>query len=69
MEAGREVTEDWKENWERYLRKKFGDTVPDGKLAVDLGEIDFRIPPLLGATAESMRAIQKHNARQGVFNA
>lgn len=61
------MSDDWKIHWENYLRKKFGNAVPDEAFKINLGEIDFYIPPLLGNTAESMKAIQKHNAKNRIF--
>jgi hypothetical protein len=66
------LEDDWKVNWEAYL-EKYKDapcnppTGINGPLKINLGEIDFYIPPLLGTTAESMKAIQKHNAKKRIF--
>lgn len=54
-------------NWENYLKSKFGNNIPDGPIKIDLAEIDFVIPPLLGTTVESMKTISKHNAKIGIF--
>lgn len=53
--------------WQNYLVSKYGDNIPDKIPTINLGEIDFIIPPLLGATPESFKAIQKHNAKKGIF--
>jgi hypothetical protein len=58
---------DWVEHWEAYLEKKFNGSIPDGAIQIDLGEIDFYIPPLLGTTADSYKAICKHNSKIGIF--
>ena len=55
------------DNWETYLKGKFGNNIPDGPLKIDLSEIDFIIPPLLGTTVESIKIINKHNAKIGIF--
>jgi hypothetical protein len=52
--------------WQNYLKEKFGDKVPE-TFIVNLGEIDFCIPPLLGINPESFKAIQKHNAKKSIF--
>lgn len=64
--------EEWKEHWEKYLETQ--QTVPwkeqtseNGPIKINLGEIDFYIPPLLGIDAESMNSIRKHNAKIGIF--
>jgi hypothetical protein len=63
---------DWKEHWESYLNNH--QTVPwetqqgeNGPIKINLGDIDFYISPLLGTTPESMKAIQKHNAKVTIF--
>jgi hypothetical protein len=67
--------DDWKISWEKYLAEKHKGTVPweeqsgeNGPIKIDLGDIDFYIPPLLGTTPESMKAIQKHNAKHRIFS-
>jgi len=57
---------DWKLHWEEFLKKKFGDSIPSS-FTLDLGEIEFYIPPLLAKTSEGFKAIQKHNAKYRVF--
>jgi hypothetical protein len=57
---------EWKENWENYLKRKFGDCIPT-KFVLQLGEIDFYLPPLLGTTPDSAKQIEKHNSKIGVF--
>ena len=52
--------------WQNYLKSKFGDNVPE-KFVINLGEIDFCIPPLLGVDTDSFKAIQKHNAKTAIF--
>lgn len=66
--------EEWKQQWEKYLAEKHKGTVPweeqggdNGPIKINLGEIDFYIPPLLGVDAESMKAIAKHNAKHRIF--
>ena len=66
------MEDDWKVNWEAYLEKR--KDAPwnkpqqvNGPIKINLGEIDFYIPPLLGVDAESMKAIQKHNAKKRIF--
>jgi hypothetical protein len=61
------MTNDWKVHWEKYLTKKYGDKIPEGKFLLNIGEIDFYISPLLGTTSESFRAIQKHNEKHRIF--
>jgi hypothetical protein len=58
--------EDWEIYWKAYLLQKFGNNIPIS-FTLDLGEIDFWIPPLLGKNSESFKAIQKHNAKHRVF--
>ena len=60
------MNNEWKTLWKLYLQAKFGDNVPI-KFTINLGEIDFWIPPLLGVDRESFRAIQKHNAKKSIF--
>ncbi len=52
--------------WENYLQTKFGDSRPD-RFVVNLGELDFLIPPLLGVDGASFNGIKKHNSKKGVF--
>lgn len=52
--------------WQNYLKTKYGDNIPE-KITLNLGEIDFIIPPLLGATPESFKGLQRHNAKKGIF--
>lgn len=52
--------------WQNYLKSKFGDNVPE-RFVINLGEIDFPIPPLLGVDPESFKALQKHNAKKSIF--
>jgi hypothetical protein len=63
------MSEDWKQYWENYL-KNYED-VPGEKtptaFKIDLKDIDFYIPPLLGADVDSMKAIAKHNAKHRIF--
>lgn len=64
------MEDDWKANWESYLEANKDapwNTSSNGPIKLNLGEIDFYIPPLLGIDAESMRAIQKHNAKKRIF--
>jgi hypothetical protein len=48
------MEDDWKEHWNAYLREKYGSEIPEGPLKINLGEIKFYIPPLLGIDATSM---------------
>lgn len=52
--------------WQNYLKSKFGDNLPE-RFVINLGEIDFPIPPLLGVNSDSFKAIQKHNAKNSIF--
>ena len=52
--------------WENYLQDKFGNNRPD-RFVIDLGELDFLIPPLQGVDGASFNAIKKHNSKKGVF--
>jgi hypothetical protein len=61
------MEDDWKELWNAYLREKYGSEIPEGPLKINLGEIKFYIPPLLGIDATSMKAIAKHNAKHRIF--
>ena len=63
------MSEDWKRHWEEYLAGRRKDDIKDEiePIEINLGEIDFYIPPLLGANVESMKAIAKHNAKQRIF--
>jgi hypothetical protein len=57
--------DEWKENWENYLKtREVGEKEP---IQLNLRDIDFYIPPLLGIDAESMNSIRKHNAKIGIF--
>jgi hypothetical protein len=58
--------EDWEKNWKEYLAKKFGENIPVS-FTLDLGEINFWIPPLLGKDTPSFKAINNHNAKHRVF--
>ena len=60
--------DDWKDDWNAYLREKFGSEIPEGPLKVNLGDIKFFIPPLLGIDSVSMKAIKKHNAKYRIFS-
>ena len=60
------VNTEWKTNWEEYL-KLHNLNEKEESFKINLGEIDFFIPPLLGINAESMNAIRKHNAKIGIF--
>jgi len=63
------MEDDWKVDWEDYLKNYKDD--PSEKIPnafkIDLKNIDFYIPPLLGADADSMKAIAKHNAKKRIF--
>jgi hypothetical protein len=60
--------EAWKENWNEFLKSHPEIVFIDGKPSkIDLADIDFWIPPLLGANADSMKAIEKHNSKLGIF--
>lgn len=61
------MNNDWKENFYKYLQRKYGDTIQE-PIKIDLGEIDFYLPPLLGIDSESMKAIQKHNQKINIFS-
>jgi hypothetical protein len=54
--------------WENYLQSKFGDKDkrPE-KFVINLGDVDFLIPPLQGVDGVSFNAIKKHNSKKGVF--
>jgi hypothetical protein len=59
--------DDWKLNWEAYLKRKYPlDNIPK-VIILDISEIDFYIPPLLGINTNSFKAIQKHNAKISIF--
>jgi len=58
--------DNWKENWDRFLKNKFGSEIPE-RFVVNLKEIDFYLPPLLGTTPDSSREIQKHNLKIAIF--
>ncbi len=40
---------------------------PPIRVQIDLSEVNFYIPPLLGVTVEAFKAIQRHNERIGIF--
>jgi hypothetical protein len=61
------MEDDWKTNWNAYLKKKYGEEIPHGPIEIDLGEIDFYIPPLLAYDTKGFRTIQKHNAKKRIF--
>jgi hypothetical protein len=52
--------------WQNYLKSKYGENIPN-RIVLDLGEIDFIIPPLLGVNPDSFKGLQKHNAKKGIF--
>jgi len=56
----------YKQQWKDYLKNKFGDNIPE-QFTVNLGEIDFYLPPLHGINADSFNAIKKHNAKNNIF--
>jgi hypothetical protein len=59
--------DDWKTNWEAYLNSSKIEPTHNGSIKIDLKDIDFYIPPLLGITPEDFKAIQKHNAKKRIF--
>ena len=61
------MTESWQILLENYLKEKYKDTSSPGPYKIDLGEIDFIIPPILGADPKSFKTLQKHNAKKGIF--
>lgn len=61
------MNDDWKIHFHNYLTKKYGDDIKE-PIHIDLGEVDFYIPPLLGIDADSMKAIQKHNQKINIFS-
>lgn len=59
-------TDGWKERWLEYLESN--NLMENEKsFKINLRDIDFYIPPLLGVDAESMNSIRKHNAKIGIF--
>jgi hypothetical protein len=61
------MDDSWKEHWECYLTTKFDGKNPPKSFILDLGDLDFCIPPLLVVNRESFNAIKKHNAKKGIF--
>lgn len=61
------MDDSWKEKWECYLITKFEGKEPPTSFILDLADITYPIPPLLGINRESFHAIQKHNAKKGIF--
>ena len=57
----------FQEHWKNYLQNKFGNDIPD-KFVINLGEIDFQIPPVMATTSIGFKILVKHNARIGVFS-
>lgn len=61
----------WEDNWNKFLQEHklepVDPEIPDGALHLNLADVDFYIPPLLGTTTESMKAIARHNAKIGIF--
>lgn len=60
------IDDTWKEHWEQYL-KTHNLSEKEESFKINLRDIDFYIPPLLGIDAESMNSIRKHNAKIGIF--
>ena len=61
------MTEEYKVLLEKYLKEKYGDTSSNGPYLINLGEIDFLIPPLLGSDIDSFKSLKKENAKKGIF--
>ena len=54
-------------NWKEFLTKKFGTNIPY-KFVINLSEVNFVIPPVMAATTDGFKVLQRHNARVGVFS-
>ena len=61
------MEDDWKVNWESYLKKRFGDTIPEGPFKINFRDIDFYIPPLLATNSKDFGDIKKMNAKKRIF--
>jgi hypothetical protein len=61
------MTEEYKVLLEKHLKEKYGDISSNGPYLINLGEIDFLIPPLLGSDVKSFKSLKKENAKKGIF--
>ena len=61
------MDDSWKEKWECYLITRFEGKEPPTSFIINLGDLNFPIPPLLGIDRDSFNAIKKHNLKKGIF--